>query len=102
MGVRGFLARGHVYHVALIDGQLVVNPALPVKPAFVKVHTRLTDPVARLLLANSITLTPGTLTVEIAGEWLYVHWVVAETTDPEAATQSIVAGFEKYLEVMYG
>ena len=81
---------------------LVLNPALPVKPAFVKVHTRLTDPVARLLLANSITLTPGTLTVEIAGEWLYVHWVVAETTDPEAATQSIVAGFEKYLEVMYG
>lgn len=81
---------------------LVLNPALPVRPAFVKLRTRLTDPVARLLLANSITLTPGTLTVEIRGEWLYVHWVVAETTDPEAATQAIAAGFEKYLEVMYG
>lgn len=81
---------------------LVLSPTLPVRPAFVKVRTRLTHPVGRLLLANSITLTPGTLSVEMKGEWIYVHWVVAETTDPEAATQAIVAGFEKYLEVMYG
>lgn len=82
--------------------KLVLTPALPLNPAIVKVRTRLTHPVGRLLLANSITLTPGTLTVETKGEWLYVHWVVAESTDPEAATQAIVAGFEKYLEVMYG
>ncbi len=80
---------------------LVLNPRLPIDPAIVKVRTRLTDPVARLLLANSITLTPGTLTVEISEGWLYVHWVVAPTTDPEAATRAIVAGFERYLEVMY-
>ena len=73
-----------------------------VRPAIVKVRTRLTDPVARLLLANSITLTPGTLTVEISGAWLYVHWVVAPTTDPDAATREIVAGFERHLEVIYG
>ena len=81
---------------------LVLNPRLPVAPAIVKVRTGLADPVARLLLANAITLTPGTLTVEIAGEWLYVHWVVAPTTDPEEATRAIVAGFERHLEVMYG
>lgn len=80
---------------------IVLNPRLPVKPAIVKVHTTLTDPVARLLLANSITLTPGTLTVEIDGSWLYVHWVVAPTTDPDTATREIVEGFERYLEVMY-
>jgi len=81
---------------------LVLNPRLPVAPALVKVRTRLTDPVARLLLANAISLTPGTLTVEIAGEWLYVHWVVAPTTDAEEATRAIAAGFERHLEVMYG
>lgn len=81
--------------------RVVLNPALPVRPAIVKVRTRLRNPVARLLLANSITLTPGTLTVEMNGEWLYVHWVVATTTDPAAATEAIVAGFEKYLEQMY-
>ncbi|SOC14549.1 multicomponent Na+:H+ antiporter subunit E [Rhodobacter sp. JA431] len=81
---------------------LVLMPKIAVKPAFVKVRTNLTHPVGRLLLANSITLTPGTLSVEIEGEHIYVHWVVAETTDPEAATRKIVAGFEKYLEVIYG
>lgn len=81
--------------------RVVLDPALPVAPAIVKVRTRLRNPVARLLLANSITLTPGTLTVEMKDEWLYVHWVVAKTIDPRGATEEIVAGFEKYLEVMY-
>ena len=81
---------------------LVLNPALPIRPAIVRARTGLTDPVARLLLANAITLTPGTLSVDIDGEWLHVHWVVAKGTDSETATREIVAGFEKYLKVMYG
>lgn len=82
--------------------RIVLSPGLPLKPGIVKVRTRLQSPVGRLLLANSITLTPGTLTVEMAGEWLYVHWVTVEGADVEAATAAIVAGFEGYLEVMYG
>ncbi|SFJ05530.1 Na+/H+ antiporter subunit E [Celeribacter neptunius] len=82
--------------------KLVVTPSLPLSPAIVKVRTRLTHPVGRLLLANAITLTPGTLTTEIQGEYLYIHWVVAKDTEIDAATQEIVAGFEQYLEVMYG
>lgn len=82
--------------------RVVLTPSLPISPAIVKVRTRLQSPMGRLLLANSITLTPGTLTVEINGEWLYIHWVNAEATDIDAATAQIVAGFEKYLEVMYG
>lgn len=82
--------------------RIVLSPSLPINPAIVKVRTKLTHPVGRLLLANSITLTPGTLSVEIKDDHLYIHWVVANSTDTEAATQEIVAGFEKYLEVMYG
>lgn len=54
------------------------------------------------MLANSITLTPGTLTVKIEDEWLYVHWVRVESDDIEVATATIVAGFERYLEIIYG
>lgn len=82
--------------------RIVLSPSLPINPAIVKVRTKLTNPVGRLLLANSITLTPGTLSVEIRDEFLYIHWVDATSTDIEEATQEIVAGFEKYLEVMYG
>lgn len=81
---------------------IVLSPSLPVHPGIVKVRTRLKSPMARLLLANSITLTPGTLTVELRDEWLFIHWVTTESTDIEAATANIVAGFERYLEVMYG
>ncbi len=81
---------------------IVLTPTLPVRPAIVRVRTGLKNPIARLLLANSITLTPGTLSVEMKGEWLYIHWVVAEATEAEAATRAIAAGFERYLEVMYG
>ncbi|MDO9225909.1 MAG: Na+/H+ antiporter subunit E [Pseudomonadota bacterium] len=81
---------------------IVLSPALPLRPGIVKVRTRLKSRMGRLLLANSITLTPGTLTVELDGEWLYVHWVTVESEDVDAATADIVNGFERYLEVMYG
>lgn len=81
---------------------IVLSPALPLRPGIVKVRTRLKSRMGRLLLANSITLTPGTLSVELDGEWLYVHWVTVEAEDVDAATADIVAGFERYLEVMYG
>lgn len=81
---------------------VVLSPSLPINPGIVKVRTKLKSKMGRLMLANSITLTPGTLTVELEGEWIYVHWVLMESDDIEAATQKIVAGFESYLEVMYG
>ena len=81
---------------------IVIAPSLPIEPGIVKVRTRLKSSMGRLMLANSITLTPGTLTVDLDGEWLYVHWVTVTSTDIETATAEIVAGFERYLEVMYG
>ncbi len=81
---------------------IVVDPALPIEPGILKVRTGLESRMGRLMLANSITLTPGTLTVEVDGEWLYVHCVTLGETDTESATREIAAGFERYLEVMYG
>ena len=81
---------------------IVLNPTLPIKPGIVKVRTKLKSKMGRLMLANSITLTPGTMTIEIEGEWIYVHCVTIESADIDEATAEIVAGFESYLEVMYG
>ena len=81
---------------------IVLSPSLPVNPAIIKVRTKLKSRMGRLMLANSITLTPGTLTVEMEGEWLYIHCVTLESADLEEATAQIVSGFESYLEVMYG
>ncbi len=82
--------------------KIVLSPSLPINPGIIKVRTRLKSKMGRLMLANSITLTPGTLTVEIKDEWLYIHCVTVESTDIEQATAQISAGFESYLEVIYG
>jgi multicomponent Na+:H+ antiporter subunit E len=68
----------------------------------VRVRTSLKSRLGRLVLANSITLTPGTITVETRGEILYVHWINVEGDDIEATTQRIVEKFEGYLEVICG
>jgi multicomponent Na+:H+ antiporter subunit E len=80
----------------------VINPKLPIKPGIVKVKTKLNSNIAKTILANSITLTPGTLTVDIKGEYLYIHWIEIQHEDLEGATQDIVTKFEKYLEVIFG
>ncbi|MBU0927558.1 MAG: Na+/H+ antiporter subunit E [Spirochaetes bacterium] len=101
------VAFGFVFLKALVLSNLdvafrVLHPRLPIAPGIVKVKTALKTPLGRLLLANAITLTPGTITVETRGEDLYIHWIKVAAADPEGATEAIVSQFEKYLEVICG
>ena len=79
----------------------VLHPDLPIQPGIVKVRTTLTSDLAKTLLANSITLTPGTLSVDIVGEYLYIHWIYVRAQDIEGATKYIIEGFEKYLRRIF-
>jgi len=79
----------------------VLNIYLPIRPGIVKVRTRLTTDMARTFLANSITLTPGTLSVDIVGDHLYVHWINIVSEDPEEETEIIVRRFENLLERVF-
>ncbi|PKP05039.1 MAG: Na+/H+ antiporter subunit D [Bacteroidetes bacterium HGW-Bacteroidetes-6] len=80
----------------------VLKPSLPINPGIVEVKTILKSNIGKMMLANSITLTPGTLTVDIRDDRMYIHWIDVTSTDIDEATRSIVSKFEKYLEVMYG
>ena len=92
------------YHVirANIDVALrVLSPGLQLKPGIVKIRTTLKSDIARTFLANSITLTPGTMTVDIKpgaeDAVLYIHWIEVKTEDAEAAGRIIKGPFEKLL-----
>ena len=98
---------GFVFLSALIRANLdvafrVLKPSLPISPGIVRIRTSLRTPLARTLLANSITLTPGTITVEARGALFYVHWISVADEDIEEATRKIVGKFERYLEVFLG
>jgi len=82
--------------------RMVLSPSLPIKPGIIKANTSLKSKMARLILANSITLTPGTFTIDIIGDTLYIHCVHVDTADPEKYGHQVIRKFEKYLEVIYG
>lgn len=53
--------------------KLILHPRLPIRPRLIRYESTLQEPPAVVLLGNSITLTPGTITVEINGRVLLVH-----------------------------
>ena len=79
----------------------VLHPDMPIRPGIVRVKTELTSDVGKTVLANSITLTPGTLTVDIVDDKLYVHWINVTTKDVEEETEAIVKRFEGLLKRIF-
>jgi len=75
----------------------VIAPEVRINPGIVEIKTRLKHPTYRLILANSITLTPGTLTVDMIDDSLFIHWIDVTGKDVESATREISARFEHYL-----
>ncbi|MEJ2693434.1 MAG: Na+/H+ antiporter subunit E [Candidatus Thiodiazotropha sp.] len=99
-----FFAYLGLFFVALVRANIdmarrVLSPSLPLRPALVEVRTELQSPLGRLTLANSITLTPGTLTVDVGEKTLLIHWIDApDGIDIEGATQAITQKFEHHLK----
>ena len=81
----------------------VIRPDMPINPGIVKVKTSLRSETGLTFLANSITLTPGTLTVDVDKErgFLYVHWIDVKDKDVERASKIIVERFERILRRIF-
>ncbi|MCK5536524.1 MAG: Na+/H+ antiporter subunit E [Bacteroidales bacterium] len=79
----------------------VINPHLPINPGIVSIKTELKSSTAKMILANSITLTPGTLSVDLIDDTLYVHWLVITESDPALRTKAISGQFEPLLKKIF-
>ena len=62
----------------------VVGPSHAIDPAMVEVKSSATSNLGRALFANSITLTPGTVTVDVIGVNLKVHALVRENAGADS------------------
>lgn len=58
--------------------RIIVNPKLPISPTMTVVEASQRTPVGLVAYANSITLTPGTITTGVNGNRLIVHALVKE------------------------
>lgn len=61
--------------------KLIVSPELQPEPALVYFDTRLKTQLARVMLADSITLTPGTITVSVEDNHFCVHCLDRELAE---------------------
>jgi len=82
----------------------VIHPALPIRPGTIKVKTALRSDAALTFLANSITLTPGTTTVDIDKKrgFIYVHWLyVKKDYNKSSMKLDVVTKFENILKRIF-
>ncbi len=79
----------------------VLHPKMPIKPGIVKVKLNLKSDIARTILANSITMTPGTISVDLSGDFLYIHWIYVSSFDPEVYSEKVAGRFEKFIRRIF-
>ena len=72
-----------------------------INPRIVHFRTRLKSDTARVILANSITLTPGTITIDLDDDHLIVHWLNAKTTHSRYSGDLIKGKMEKLLKRIF-
>ncbi len=93
------------YYVIIANFDVVyraLHPKMPIKPGIVKIKTNLKTESGITALANSITLTPGTLTVDLTDDgYLYVHWINVKSDDVEQATEFIAKRFEWFIKKIF-
>ena len=91
-----------VYKMYIASFQVLFNVMRgDINPRVVHFRTRLRSDVARVILANSITLTPGTITLNLDDDHLIVHWLDAKTLHSKYAGELIKEDFEALLKRVF-
>ena len=96
-----------VFSYSVIKGGIdvayrVLHPAMPIKPGIVRVQSVLQTSTGRTALANSITLTPGTLTMDVTDTGVfYIHGLNVSTLDDEEAAEKIMRRLEMYIQRIF-
>jgi multicomponent Na+:H+ antiporter subunit E len=86
--------------IANIDvARRAINPKMPIFPGIIKFRSNLKSDVAQTILANSITVTPGTMTVDVVGNDFYIHCLAIENEEELLAVERV---FESQVERLFG
>lgn len=63
----------------------ILNPRLPIRPQVIRVKASQQGDLGRVIYANSITLTPGTVSVDVEGDEIVVHALTEEAAAEDAS-----------------
>lgn len=80
----------------------ILHPRMPIRPGIVKIRSVLETETGRSVLANCITLTPGTLTIDVTEDgFFYVHWINVLSVDEEQAARQVLRRFEWFIKRIF-
>ena len=80
----------------------VLHPRMPIRPGIVKIKSILKTDTGRSALANCITLTPGTLTIDVTEDGIfYVHWLNVLSLDEDEAAKLVLRRFEWFIQRIF-
>jgi multicomponent Na+:H+ antiporter subunit E len=82
-----------------------LSPKLSINPGIVKIETDIKSDYGLAMLSNCITLTPGTITMDIIEEnnkcYMYIHWIDVATKDIKEASDTIKGTFEPWVRRIF-
>jgi len=93
LGFLGWLIK-EIFLANVNVARIILNPRLPISPIMVPFRASQKSELGRMIYANSITLTPGTITTGTEGEILRIHaltWHDVDGREEDAMDQRITA-----------
>jgi multicomponent Na+:H+ antiporter subunit E len=63
----------------LAVAKVILSPSLPIHPRIVRVAGKQKTPIGQVIYANSITLTPGTVTLDVRDDKFLVHALTSDS-----------------------
>ncbi|KYH35634.1 Na(+)/H(+) antiporter subunit E1 [Clostridium tepidiprofundi DSM 19306] len=82
-----------------------LSPKVKINPGIVKIQTDVESDYGLSMLANCITLTPGTITMDVTEEngqhYMYIHWIDVTSQDVKTASDSIKGAFEPWVRRVF-
>jgi len=79
--------------------KIILSKKIDIDPVVIKLKTTLDNDYDKLLLANSITLTPGTITLQLEENDIYVHVLDKKGQEEEYFQSSIIEKAEKFIKI---
>lgn len=91
---------GQIVLSSLQVAWVVLHPKMPIQPQLLRFNSQLPHALARVTLATSITMTPGTITLDVEGDDFLIHAL----TESNARALLPIQGegiMQKYVKRLY-
>ncbi len=79
----------------------VLHYRVPIQPAIIKIPLKVQTEMGRAVLSCALTMTPGTIVIDILDDCMYVHWIYVDKKDPDTYTRNRIRKYEQYIQTIF-